>query len=146
MRNYFICIIFIVCSCNNKKSIVLYEHNGICITRIDEGVVSKFYFGKFDINDSLPSHYVESSFSGLNSGMDAYLIFKPNHVELFVIMADFKTRGGIENIKIIDNWVNYNIHDKYSGNYLNVFRLSDHLPTEQKINADNKSNIQATYW
>lgn len=128
---------------------ILYEFKGTFLTRIDNGTKSCFYFGKYENENNLPLSYVKSEFSGFNSGMDAYLIFKPNNVEVYYSASNFINVGPIENIKVINNPIsntfNYNFDDKVRGNYNNVCRVSDIIAREKDLNTENNSKVKVTY-
>jgi hypothetical protein len=149
MGKYFVVIFYLFfCSCN-KKRIIYYEYNGVCVTRIDDESESAFYYGKFQDESNLPTSYVKSTFAGLNGGMDAYLIFKPNYVEVYYSMNYFENIGSNMNIKVINNptsnTFNYNFDDKVRGKYDNVCRVSDILVREQELNANNNSQVKVKY-
>jgi hypothetical protein len=142
--------IFFFCSCNtNEKRIILYEFNGVYVTRIDDNTDSFFYFGKFNDGSNLPKSYVKSTFNGINSGMDAFLIFNPNNVEIYYTMEYFENIGKSKSIKVINkpktNTFNYNFDEKVKGKYNNVCRVSDILTREQELNLNNHSKVKVIY-
>ncbi len=149
-KNFFLFFITVsfFCSCN-KKNIIYYEYQGEIVTRVDKDAESFFYYGKYEDVNNLPSSYVKSTFSGLNSGMDAYLIFKPNLVEVYYSMDYFENIGDSSNIKVINNptsnTFNYNFEDSVRGKYNNVCRISDALKREQELNTLNFSKVKVTY-
>lgn len=135
------------CSCNKNKGII-YEYNNIFVTRIDEGTESRFYYGKYENGKNLPSSFVKSIFSGLNSGMDAYLIFKPNNVRIYHSMGYFENVGNTDIIKEIDNAeasTFYYNEDKIRGKYDSVCRVSDILSREKELNLKNNSKVKVIY-
>jgi len=140
--------VFFFCSCSEKR-ITYYDYNGEFVTRIDNDAESFFYYGKYEDGNNLPTSYVKSTFSGLNSGMDAYLIFKPNLVEVYYSMEYFENIGSIGNIRVINNptsnTFNYNFDDSVRGKYNNVCRISDGLKREQELNSKNFSKVKVTY-
>lgn len=149
MTKYFIGVwIFFFCSCDDKKRITLYEYDGVYVTRIDNHTESYFYFGKFKDEYNLPKSYVKSHFNGFNSGIDAYLIFNQNSVEVYYSMGHFENIGKKGNIKVINSpksrTFNYNFDDKVRGRYNNVCRVSDILTREQVLNSDNHSKVKVT--
>jgi hypothetical protein len=81
--------------------------------------------------------------------MDAWLIFKPKHVEIYYSMADFEMVGDTGTIRIINNSTsntfNYNFEDKVRGKYDSVCRISDIIAREQELNTSNHSKVKVTY-
>jgi hypothetical protein len=144
---YIFCIIFLS-SCNENK-VIIYEFNNVFVTRIDEGTESRFYYGKYENGKNLPAFFVKSTFSGFNSGMDAYLIFKPNKVEIYYTMDYFMNVGRADSIKVINNpkasTFNYSFEDKINGKYDSVCRVSNILSREKELNLNNNSKVKATY-
>lgn len=141
-----IAVIFF-CSCNENR-VIIYEFNNVFVTRIDEGTESRFYYGKYENGKNLPSSFVKSTFSGFNSGMDAYLIFKPNNVKIYHSMGYFENIGNTDSIKEIDNTeasTFYYNEDKVSGKYDSVCRVSDILSREKELNLTNNSKVKAIY-
>jgi hypothetical protein len=141
-------LVWIFCSCDDKR-VILYEYKGVYVTRVDNNSESNFYYGNYKDDSNLPASYVKSTFSGFNSGMDAYLIFKPNKVEVYYSMGSFTNIGNGENIKVTNNptsnTFNYNFDDKVRGQYDNVCRVSDILTREKELNATNHSKVNVTY-
>jgi hypothetical protein len=149
MKKYIFLILSIFSCSSDEPKIILYEFDDICVTRIDHDTESYFYFGKFKNGDILPTSYVKSEFSGLNSGMDAYLIFNKIDVEVYYSMDYFKNVGAMNKIKVINKpdsrTFNYNFDDKVRGKYNNVCRISNILERERELNTKNHSNVKITY-
>ncbi|MBI3234097.1 MAG: hypothetical protein HYZ42_08645 [Bacteroidetes bacterium] len=150
MKKTIIIISILFCySCSDNKIRTIYEYEGVFVTRIDEGTESHFYYGKYAIDNSLPSSYVRSYYSGRTAGMDAYLIFKTNHIEVYHLMGTFDKLGMEEDIKIINNpksrTFNFNFDDKVQGNYKHICRVSDSKTHEQELNTKNHSKVKVSY-
>lgn len=134
--------VLILSSCSQENKI-LYEYNGTIITRINKNNETYFYHGKYQ-----DSSFIKSEYRGFNSGMGAYLIFKPKGiVELVQKYSLFEKFGSdsslvlieYENIQFI-NWA-----DSIRGNYDNVIEVSDIINIEKERNLQNNSKVKATY-
>ncbi|MBK7110628.1 MAG: hypothetical protein WAU21_04535 [Chitinophagales bacterium] len=140
----FLVIIFGFIACS-KETAIYYEYNETTITRINKGNKILFFYGKFD-NENFPEMFVEAEYSGLNSGMQAYLNFLPNkQVEIIGIMGSFEKTGIISNfnIKEIDNIRFIAWKDSIQGNYNNTIELFDVLQIEIERNQQNNSKVKA---
>jgi hypothetical protein len=156
----FCCLLLSSCTNNNAPIIeqeqivsfgeerILYDYKGVSITRVDEGTESHFYYGNYKDSIHLPASYIRSTFHGFNSGMDAWLLFKPDHVEIYHSMGNFETMGDPENIDIINSPGSFTINhfeDKVRGKYDNVCRISDILVHERELNASNHFKVKVSY-
>jgi hypothetical protein len=134
-------LIFSSCSQENR---IFYEYNGVVITRINKDNQIYFYRGKQE-----DSSFIKAEYSGLNSGMGAYLVFKPNGmVELVKVYDSFEKFGSDsslvlkeykENIEFI-KWT-----DSIKGNYNNIIEVSDIINIEKERNLQNHSKVKVTY-
>lgn len=148
----FICLLItLITSCSNEK-VIFYEYNGVTITRVENGNLNYFYYGRFDKRE-YPENYIISEYSGLNSGMQAYLIFNTdNTVEILNTMAYFNAEKSSPYLFIKDNhdeslkfWKWKDSLDKINGCYENVIEVNSALKLEQKRNNKNKSKVKAIY-
>jgi hypothetical protein len=128
-------------SCSDDK-VIYYEYKGLVVTRVNNYPRDRFFYGKYDITkDRLPSTYIESQFSGFNSGMGGYLIFnKNNTIDVMGMYASFKKVGNSKLINLAEKMDNVSfIHWKDSATMEpNIFYISDAIELETgKYRLDN---------
>ena len=135
-------------SCFFKKEIIVYEYNGVVITRIDKNAESYFYYGKYELNN-LPNSFIKAKYSGLDGLMGAYLLFEKNeNVKLIRCYGLFSSEGNYANSKLqlieSDDVMQQFDYKKIKKNK-NVIYLSDGIKYEKEENFKNHSNVNATY-
>lgn len=146
-----ILILLMLVSCSKKK-VIFYEYNGVCITRVDEGNQNYFYYGRFD-KGVYPDNYIRSEYSGFNSDMGAYLVFKPNKkVEIIRLAGIFNIDKAPPFLSVIDKenetlkfWKWKDSSDHISSSYDSVIELHSILKLEQKRNKENRSRVKVLY-
>jgi hypothetical protein len=144
-------ILMMFASCSDERAI-FYEYNGVTITRVDNGNQNYFYYGRFD-KGIYPENPLKSDYSGLNSGMQAYLIFKPNNeVEVLNIMGAFDDQKASNFLRLKVNKNEEFIFfdwkdsiDNINGSYDNVIEVHSILKIEQERNKKNQSKVKVLY-
>ncbi|MGB1206247.1 MAG: hypothetical protein ACPG5B_11405 [Chitinophagales bacterium] len=150
MKNILIVFaILLFLSCDEQK-VIYYEYNDIVVTRIDKGNKIYFYYNKCN-NKSIPcsNSYVLATYSGLNSGMNAYLEFKPNKtVDIIRIYGDFEKTGNDISINLINmsNIAFFEWEKNINQNFNNIAEVWDITNLEKKRNLKNNSKVKATYF
>lgn len=144
-------LISLITSCSTEN-VIFYEYNGVTITRVENGNINYFYYGRFDKGE-YPDNYIKSEYSGLNSGMQAYLVFNKNKtVEILNSMAFFSTEKTSPNL-ILQNsedeslkfWKWINSINEFNGCYENVIEVNSVLKQEQERNKKHQSKVNAVY-
>lgn len=136
-----------IASCSEKE-IIYYEFNGVTITRINDGNRIYFYHGKCGKDESCSKSYIKAEYSGLNSGMGAYLIFQPStKVEIIKMHDSFEKVGNTSSLtfKEYDNIEFIPWQDSIKGKFENVIYVSDVIETEKDLNSKNRSKVKAVY-
>ena len=134
--------------CSEKPVSTYYEHSDVIITRIDKGNEIFVYYGEVTKEMDFPMTFIKIEYSGLNSGMQAYLNFLPNKkVEMIGIMGIFEKMGNDNriNIKEIDNIRFIAWKDSINGDYKNTMELSNIFKIEKERNKLNHSVVKAVY-
>jgi hypothetical protein len=143
----FTTLFFISCSTNQKY--IYYCYNQTTITRVDKGNHIFFYYGKYKNEKSLPTSYIEESYSGFDGGMNAFLIIRDDgKAEIVPAGGSFKAINIGNNLILNRFESNKKFIDwqkNIKGNYLNVCRLSDAIKVEVRLNKENRSKIKAIY-
>ncbi len=139
MKKIILLIVFIsiLFSCSEKQNLIYYEYNGLTVTRISDYPKDYFFIGKLkSLSDTLNKTYIKSSFSGFNSGMDAYMVFKPNgKIDIIRLDADFEKHGINDsiNLKKFQNNIDFiKWEDSIKKSFKNIVRLSDGIELEKK--------------
>lgn len=136
-------------NCFSTKEKIVYEYNGIVITRIYKNAESYFYYGKHEIND-LPNSYIKAEYAGFDGLMGALLLFEKNGNVKFIGCYGLFTTTGINSNSKLQLIEDHNVmqplfdFEKLVKNK-NVIYLSDVIQYEKKENVKNHSNVNATY-
>ncbi|WP_431244786.1 hypothetical protein ACQ9BO_11315 [Flavobacterium sp. P21] len=136
-------------SCS-KQSKIYYEYDGLVVTRFTDCSKDYILIGKHqNISDTLNSTFIKSSFSGFNSGMDAYMVFRSDRkIDIIGLGASFEKFGSNDsiNLKDFENNIDFKKwEDNAKLNFKNIIRLSNVIKLEKKRNLGYKTEVQASY-
>lgn len=155
---FFILILFVLFSCNSPVKKVLYQFNGVSITRVDvDNSESFFYYGDQTKEEIKVQPNMKIFWGQRDGGFVAYFIFHHDksvevttELGLFsVIRNDPKFYLSIRfdpsdkdfNIDSGDKW-----YDGIQGNYNNIIYVCSWETEQEKArNEDNKSKVVAKY-
>lgn len=142
-------IILVLTSCQSDR-IVYYQFNGVTLTRIDRGNEIFFYYGKWMPSRKLDNEScIKAWYSGFNSGMGAYVIFKiDKSIEIRRIYDSFEKVGSNPHLQLIDYIENYKFiewRDSIRGKFNNVVYISDIIEKERDENIRNRSKVKVVY-
>lgn len=140
---------FFLFSCDEEKKVIYYEYDNVVVTRIDVGTESRFYYGKFSLENTLPNSYVKSIFSGFNNGMHAFMMFAEKRVEICYSMDYFVNVGNDSSVLVVDHLTGYPstaaFYDSVANRYGNICFINNVVDLEIAHNKKNHSLVKATY-
>ncbi len=139
--------LFILLSCTNSES--RYIYNGVTVSRVDKDGEVRFYYG--DINDENAKHpSVKVEYSGFNSGVDGFLLFKSDKVVEVInygggYFTQSKDAGKQITIKDYDNHELDSLINQKPANRMNLIRISDVRKLEEQRNREHRTGVQVVY-
>ncbi len=71
----FVITALLLWSCSSPP--IYYTYGDVTITRVEKGTTNYFYYGKHP-EGKYPDSFIQSTYSGFNSGMGVYITFLPN--------------------------------------------------------------------
>lgn len=138
-------------ACVSKDSIIYYNYDGVTITRIDRDGETYFYYGGCNNQQvDCKKPIVKAKYSGLNSGLDGLLNFKPNgFVEVISLGGGYFTKEEGMNDKLL---INHSENSTKISNTLDslkksgsVIHFNNNIELEKELNRKSKSKVNATY-
>jgi hypothetical protein len=153
-----ISILFMLCSCNSVRQKILYNYNGVSITRIDmDGDETFFYYGDQTKEKNLREPDMKIFWGQRDGGFEAFFIFNADKsVEVVRSLGWFevvkKSPDFYLTVKFDESRKDYDYisaskwFDGIKGKYNNILYVSS-PPTKIEIerNAENKSKVIVKY-
>jgi hypothetical protein len=147
MKRLSLVLLLMLFSCSDNHNLIYYSYNNTTVTRIDRGNEIYFYFGRLRASDPLPKPDLKATYRGRDGIMDAYLIIGNQDVEIINLGDSFERISPNKKMRLKEfksnpdfiKWKEQHGKDK------NIYRLSDAIDHEIKINAENHSGVKAEY-
>jgi hypothetical protein len=134
-------ITFINISCKENKKFIYYSFNETTISRLDRDNKVFLYYGKVTNINNLPISYIEATYRGYDGFIDAYLLFEKDKTVKIIPISDEFIEINKNNNLFLKNGDNIEWLYKIKGNYNNVYRISNTIQHEIKLNKKNNSKV-----